>query len=143
MHVEDLKAWLKKGGYPDYLVKEQVEKALGLTPSDENNSKKVNGVPLVVTYNPAFKNLFQVIRKNLQLLNADGEVKKVFSPALFVSFRSTRNLKSYLVRSKIYPLEKKVGSEKCKSKRCLLCLNVSETDVFQSFQTKEQYKINH
>ena len=93
MHVEDLKAWLKKGGYPDYLVKEQVEKALGLTPSDENNSKKVNGVPLVVTYNPAFKNLFQVIRKNLQLLNADGEVKKVFSPALFVSFRSTRILK--------------------------------------------------
>ena len=58
VHVEDLKAWLKKGGYPDYLVKEQVEKALGLTPSDENNSKKVNGVPLVVTYNPVFKNLF-------------------------------------------------------------------------------------
>ena len=96
-----------------------------------------------MTYNPAFKNLFQVIRKNLQLLYADEEVKKVFSPAPFVSFRSTRNLKSYLVRSKIYPLERKVGSEKCKSKRCLVCLNVSETDVFQSFQTKEQYKINH
>ena len=24
-----------------------------------------------------------------------------------------------------------------------MCLNVSETDVFQSFQTKKQYKINH
>ena len=24
-----------------------------------------------------------------------------------------------------------------------MCLNVSEADVFQSFQTKEQYKINH
>ena len=96
-----------------------------------------------MTYNPAFKNLFQVIRKNLQLLYADEEAKKVFSPAPFVSFRSTRNLKSYLLRSKNYPLERKVGSEKCKSKRCLVCLNVSETDVFQSFQTKEQYKINH
>ena len=83
MHVEDLKTWFRKRGYPDYLIKEQVEKALRLTPSDENNSKKVNGVPLVVTYNPAFKNLFQVIRKNLQLLYADEEVKKVFSPALF------------------------------------------------------------
>ena len=142
VRVEDLKTWFRKRGYPDYLIKEQVEKALRLTPSDEN-SKKVNGVPVVVTYNPAFKNLFQVIRKNLQLLYADEEVKKVFSSALFVSFRSTRNLKSYLVRSKIYPLERKVGSEKCKSKRCLVCLNVSETDVFQSFQTKEQYKINH
>ena len=83
-----------------------------------------------------------MIRKNLQLLYADEDVKRVFSPALFVSFKSTRNLKNCLVRSKIYPLERKVGSEKCKSKRCLVCLNVSETDGFQSFLTKEQYEIN-
>ena len=143
VRVEDLKTWFRKRGYPDYLIKEQVEKALRPTPSDKNNSKKVNGVPVVVTYNPAFKTLFQVIRKNLQLLYTDEEAKKVFSPAPFVSFRSTRNLKSCLLKSKNYPLERKVGSEKCKSKRCLVCLNVSETDVFQSFQTKEQYKINH
>ena len=54
VHVEDLKTWFRKRGYPDYLIKEQVEKALRLTPSDENNNKKVNGVPLVLTYNPAF-----------------------------------------------------------------------------------------
>ena len=129
-----------KQGYPDYFIKEQVEKALRLTLSDENNSKKVNDVSLVVAYHPAFKNLSQMIRKNLQLLYADEQVKKVFLPAPFVSFR---NLKSYLVRCKIYPLGRKVGSEKYKSKRCLVCLNVSEMDVFQSFQTKEQYKINH
>ena len=28
-------------------------------------------------------------------------------------------------------------------KRCLVCLNVTETDTFVSFQTKKQYKINH
>ena len=43
-----------------------------------------------------------------------------------------------LVRSKLYLLEGKVGSEKCESKRCSACLNVFETDNF-----KEQYKINH
>ena len=52
-------------------------------------------------------------------------------------------MKSYLVRSKTYPLERKVGSEKCKSNCCFLCLNISETNVFQSFQTKKQYKKNH
>ena len=52
-------------------------------------------------------------------------------------------LKSYLVKSKIYPPERKVGSKKCKSKRCLVCLNVFEMDVFQSFQTNGHYKINH
>ena len=55
MHVEDFKTWFRKRGYPDYLIKKQVEKALRLTPSDENNSQKVNGVPLVVTYNQHLK----------------------------------------------------------------------------------------
>ena len=107
MHIEDLKIWFCKRGYPDYFAKEQIEKTRRLTPSDENNSKKVNGISLVVTYNPAFKNLSQVIRKNLQLLYADEQVKKVFSPAPFVSFRSMRKLKSYLVRSKILPSREK------------------------------------
>ena len=142
-HVEDLKKWFHRRGYPDSVVKEQVERALKHSLGNENESKNENGVPLVVTYNPVFNDLSQVIRKNLQLLYADEEVKKVFSPAPFVSFRSTRTLRSYLVRSKIYPLERKVGSEKCNSKRCLVCLNVSETATFESFQTKEQYKINH
>ena len=103
VHVEDLKTWFRKRGYPNNLIKEQVEKALRLTLSDESNTKKMNGVSLVVTYNPAFKNLFQVIRKNLRLLYADEQVKKLFSSPSFVSLRNTRNLKSYLVRSKIYP----------------------------------------
>ena len=63
--MEILKTWFRRKGYPHYVIKKQVEKALRLTPSDENNRKKVNGLSLVVTYNPAFKNLFQGIRKNL------------------------------------------------------------------------------
>ena len=58
VHVEDLKTWFRKRIHTDYLIKEHIEKALRLPPSDENNSKKVNGVSLVVTYNPAFKNSF-------------------------------------------------------------------------------------
>ena len=75
----DYKTLFRKRGYPDYLIKENVEKALRLTPSDENNSKKVNGVSLVVTYNPAFQNLFQVIRKKtLQLLLQTNRLRKCF-----------------------------------------------------------------
>ena len=115
VHVEDLKLRFPKKGYPEYLIKELVGKALRLTLSDDNNSKKVSSISLVVTYNPALKILPRVRRKNLQLLYVDKKVKKVFSPTPFVSIRSTRNIKSYLVRSKIYSLERKVGCEKCKS----------------------------
>ena len=116
--LEDLQKWFCKRGYPTSFTKEQMENASRITPSDENNSKKVNCVPVVVTCNPAFKNLSQVIRKNVRLLYAGEQVKKVFALAPFLSFRSTRNLTSYLVGSKIYPLESRVGSEKCK--RCLV-----------------------
>ena len=47
------------------------------------------------------------------------------------------------MRSKVYPLEGAVVSSKCGSKRCQVCLSVSETNIFESFQTKKQCKINH
>ena len=73
----------------------------------------------------------------------DQGVEKVFTPKPMVSFRSARKLSSYLVRAKLYPLKRKVGSFECKGKRCQTCLNVNETDSFASSVTKKEYKINH
>ena len=69
---------------------------------------------------------------NLQYLYADQEIKKVFTPVPFVSFRSAINLKRFLVRSKFFLLKRKPGSGKCNG-----------TNTFISFQAKKQYKINH
>ena len=146
MTVENLKEWFRKRGYPEQLIKNQVTRAFqSARNNSSNNSKreKETGIPLVTTYHPRLKDLSSLIKRNLQYLYADQEVKKVFTPAPFFPFRSARNLKSFLVRSKVYPLDRKVGSEKCNGKRCLVCLNVVETDTFESFQTKKQYKINH
>ena len=66
----------------------------------------------------------------------DQETKRVFTPAPFVSFQSGRNLKSFLVRSNVYNLDRKIDSAKCNGKRC-------QIDTFVSFQTKQKYKINH
>ena len=110
-----------------------------------NNSKqgKETGIPLVTTYHPRLKNLSSLIKRNLQYFYADEEVNKDFTPALFISFTSARHLKSFLVMSKVYPLDAKVGSERWNVKRCLVCLNVAETDTFESFQAKNQERINH
>ena len=67
----------------------------------------------------------------------DEEVKKVFYPGPMVSFRSARKVSSYLVRAKVYPLERIVGSFKRKKSRCQVCLNVNETDAFISTVTKK------
>ena len=59
------------------------------------------------------------------------------------SFRSARKISSYLVRAKLYPLERSVGSFKCKGRRCQVCLNVTEIKTFTSTSTNQAYKINY
>ena len=64
-------------------------------------------------------------------------------PGPMVIFRSSRSLNSYLVRAKLYPLERVTGSPKYRGKRCAVCLNDNETSTFTSSVTHETYKINH
>ena len=73
----------------------------------------------------------------------DHEVKSVFTPGPMISFRSARKLSSYLVRAKLYSIDRKVGSDKCCGSICQVCLNVVRTDSFSSSVTKNVYKINH
>ena len=69
------------------------------------------------------------------------EVWKTFSPGPMASFRKAWKLSSYLVRAKLYPLQRKVGSSKC-GKRCEVCNNVTDTSKFSSAVTGETFKIN-
>ena len=144
--MKELKSCFSRRGYPEKVIREQVNRTLR---SEENVKGKDgqhmqgNGVPLVATYNPSFKNLSFLIRMNFQFLYADPETKRVFMPAPFVSFRSARNLKSFLVRAKAYSLQRKVVSVKCNGKRCQVCSSINENETFESVQTKQKYKINH
>ena len=72
-----------------------------------------------------------MIRKHIYIIYLDKEVKEIFTPGPVVSFRGARKLGSYLVRAKLHPLERSVGSFKCNDKRCQVCLNVTETKNFQ------------
>ena len=99
--------------------------------------------PFVLTYRPLLKKVNYIIKKHSHSLYMNDEVKKVFEPGLKVSFRSPKNLNSYLVRAKMYPMERKTESCKCKGNRCQVCLNVSETETFTSTVTHMSYKINH
>ena len=60
-----------------------------------------------------------------------------------VSFWGAQKLSSYLVRAKLYPLERSVGSFKCNGKRCQVWINVTESNTFSSSVDKKEYVINH
>ena len=70
------------------------------------------------------------------------EFKHLFTPGPIVSYRSSRKICSYLVKAKLYPVKRSVGSFYCRRPRCQICAYVNETDSFTSTQ-REIYKINH
>ena len=151
VNVNKLKDWFRERGYPEEIVNKETKRALESSIGSFNNrSKKITqddrqkGIPLVVTYNPFLCHLGQTIRKNLFLLYQDEEMKRVFTPASFVSLRTARVLRTHLVRAKVYLAEERfVGSRKCLRNRCQVCKDVEETVIFQSFVNKKVYKINH
>ena len=73
----------------------------------------------------------------------NDEVKRVLTPKPLISFRSSSKISGYLVRAKLYPIERTVGSFRCVSKRCEVCKYITETDTFTRSVTGESYKINH
>ena len=56
------------------------------------------------------------------------QVKAVFSSRPMISFLGSRKLSSYLVRVKLYPLERVVGSCRCNANKCQVCSNITESD---------------
>ena len=46
------------------------------------------------------------------------ETKKAFLPQPMILFRSPCKISSYLLRAKLYPLDRVVRSTKCCKKRC-------------------------
>ena len=137
-----MKSWLLKRGYPEKLTENEMRK-VKFRKEGIKKAKGVKGIPFVVTYHPQLKNLERIINQNIYLLNMNEKTKKVFSPRPMVSFRSPREISSYLVRAKLYPLDRAVGSTKCGKKSCEVYMNISETNTFTSNVTGETYKINH
>ena len=105
--------------------------------------KKSNGIPFVVTYHTLLKKLAGILRRNKYLFNMNAEVEQTFSSGSIVCYRSSRKLNTYLVRAKLCPIDRIVGSKGCRKKRCEVCINVCETDTFSSTDTGETFKTNH
>ena len=141
-HKLNMKELFIKTGCPESVIDKEMEK-VPFSEQGQKSKKVEKGVLFVVTYHPLLSKLSSIIHRNLYLLYMNQEVKNVFTPGPIVSYRSARKISSYLVRAKLYPLERKVGSEKCGKSRCEVCLNIHETDTFASTITCASFKINH
>ena len=133
-HTTEMRSWFYKRGYPKELVEKEMRK-VKLSGYTRRNKREKKGVPFVITYQPSLKNIGRITNQDLYILYMNEDIKSVFTPAPMISFRSARKLNSYLVRAKLYPLERTVDSVQCKEKRCQTCHNVKEIETFTSTTT--------
>ena len=111
-HMNEMKLWFLKRGYPENIVDQELGKVES-SESSRRTNKKDKGVCLVATYHPLLQNIGRIFHRHLDLLYTDQEVERVFTPGPMASLRSSRKISSYLVRAKLYPVEKRIGSLKC------------------------------
>ena len=140
--MREVKFWFLKRGYPENIVDQELGK-VDFSESSRRTNKRDKGVCLVATYHPLLPNIGGIFHRHLDLLYTDQEAERDFIPGPMASFRSARKISSYLVRAKLYPLERRVGSFKRGGRRCQVCLNITETEAFTSTSTNQTYKINH
>ena len=104
-HFVDMKSWFQARGYPNDLVQMEMNEINFSGDWDKNKTnKKSKRVPLVITFHLLLKGCGIIIRKNLYLLCQKAQ--RVFAPGSMITFRSARKLSSYLIRAKLYPLER-------------------------------------
>ena len=140
-----MKLWFRKREFPENLIRSEMNKVKfsNYRPKNSDKNHNIKRMPLVVTYHPLLKSLSGITDQNLSILYMDKEVKKIFTLRPMVSFRSAHKLNSYLVRATLYPLERTVGSYKCKGKRCQVCNDITEMDSFTCSNNQWNFKINH
>ena len=116
-------------GYPEKMVKEQM-KCVVFGKTDKTWEDSTKGAPNVITFHPKLTFSTKKIKEKFECLHVDLEGEAVFTPTPKVSFRSARKVKRYLVRAKLYLLERNLGSRKCNKIRCEVCNNIESTDLF-------------
>ena len=140
IHVSRKKEWFLFRDYHGIVVNNQTDNVV--FPRAQSFQKALgSGIFFVTTSHRKVKELGKLIRDLIPFLHSDEEARKVFSPPPMVSYRSARKIKYYIVRSKLYLAERKVGCRRCGNSRCQVCKSINVTDEFTSLTTKRTYKI--
>ena len=91
-----MRSWFYKRGYPKGLVEQEMGK-VKFSGYTRKNKREKKGISFVITYHPSLKNIGRIINQNVYILYMNEDVKRVFTPAPMISFRSARKLYSYSV----------------------------------------------
>ena len=99
--------------------------------SKDNTQCSSNIITFVIEYNPSLPNIGYIMNKYLDLLqlSCNSPVKELQKYKLVMAYKSPRNIKDILVKSKFSETsEFQFSSFKCKTPRCTHCSRIVESD---------------
>ena len=114
--------------------------SLDTRPKEKDDMK----IPFVLTYHPAINKVYEILRKNQNLLLVDKEHEAVFKDKIFVTFRRAKSLKDKLVRAKLPSINEELMEKstfRCNGRRsCQICPLMREGDTFHNFDSTRSFK---
>ena len=130
--------FFKIRGYPNRILKKAYKKALdtsrntSLKPKtrtqDDENCKRPK---LVVTYHPHIKPLVDEVKSHFQILLQDPDTKEAFPQPPLIVYRRARNIRDYLVRSRMPRAlpSNSIGTFPC-HRDCITCKYVTRNSTW-------------
>jgi hypothetical protein len=138
----ELSANLITRNYPLEIIKTGIRKALEiprktlLSVKDKTNE---HIIPFISTYNPKNKEVFGILKNNINILNSDAKMNSILSNTKIIkSNRQLPNLKRILIKSNFRDITSQPTVSKCLNNRCGLCDYLLEGSSFQ-FKNKRFY----
>ena len=127
----DLKNMLLARDYSNKIIDAAIEKARNIPRSEAlkrvvkqaNNDRTV----FVVTYDPRLPSISKIVNKHYRTMIQDPHLKEVFNKPFLIAYKRPKNIRQYLIRSKVPPVVNRPkrtlpGMKKCG--RCLTCAHV-------------------
>ncbi|XP_078371353.1 uncharacterized protein LOC144655006 [Oculina patagonica] len=151
--VKELQQYLVKRGYKQRFISEQIDRARLVSRAESlqehTRETRSDRVPLVITYNPALRNIQKILHNKQPLLNSSSNCKEIFKETPVVSYRRSPNLRDLLVRAKLKGpnqcSQPPPGTFRCNSNhRCLTCPHIEDGKTTYTFSsTNEVRQIKH
>lgn len=116
--------------YPLEIISSGIYKALGIPRSEllcVHETSKTKLVPFISTHNPHNREIFGMLKNNLDILGTDETMKKVIDETKIIKCkRQPPNLKRLLVKSEFNENSTPPSVSKCNEQRCGLCSFIIE-----------------
>lgn len=130
IRLSELVTVLLRRKYPVEVINSGIQKALSIPRSDlltvhEKSDEKIT--PYISTHNPKNKEMFGILRNNMEILDNDETMKRIINETKIIkSKRQLPNLKRILVKSEFKEQSSSPTVSKCNEPRCGLCRFIIE-----------------